>query len=132
MALAPAAKLELLRYFKGFYGTFEKLSYLGPCDDLLYLRLSSQQLAPRMVPFMMGRIVNAAQVLQSLSVPDCLVGRELVIGIRDEQVPLNTMLVKMHFDEKGITLFNTLDDPTVLMDISSLTQLFSGRTGPGS
>ena len=30
MALAPAAKLELLRYFKGFYGTFEKLSYLGP------------------------------------------------------------------------------------------------------
>ena len=129
MALAPAAKLELLRYFKGFYGTFEKLSYLGPCDDLLYLRLSSQQLAPRMVPFMMGRIVNAAQVLQSLSVPDCLVGRELVIGIRDEQVPLNTMLVKMHFDEKGITLFNTLDDPTVLMDISSLTQLFFGTYG---
>ena len=116
MALAPAAKLELLRYFKGFYGTFEKLSYLGPCDDLLYLRLSSQQLAPRMVPFMMGRIVNAAQVLQSLSVPDCLVGRELVIGIRDEQVPLNTMLVKMHFDEKGITL-------------SSLTQLFFGTYG---
>ena len=129
MALAPAAKLELLRYFKGFYGTFEKLSYLGPCDDLLYLRLSSQQLAPRMVPFMMGRIVNAAQVLQSLSVPDCLVGRELVIGIRDEQVPLNTMLVKMHFDEKGITLFNTLDDPTILMDISSLTQLFFGTYG---
>ena len=129
MALAPAAKLELLRYFRGFYGTFEKLSYLGPCDDLLYLRLSSQQLAPRMVPFMMGRIVNAAQVLQSLSVPDCLVGRELVIGIRDEQVPLNTMLVKMHFDEKGITLFNTLDDPTVLMDISSLTQLFFGTYG---
>ena len=86
-----------------------------------------------MVPFMMGRIVNAAQVLQSLSVPDCLVGRELVIGIRDEQVPLNTMLVKMHFDEKGITLFNTLDDPTVLMDISSLTQLFFGTVrGPGA
>ena len=30
MALAPAAKLELLRYFKGFYGTFEKLSNLSP------------------------------------------------------------------------------------------------------
>mgnify|MGYP005984706953 CR=1 FL=1 len=38
-------------------------------------------------------------------------------------------ILVLHFDEKGITLFNTLDDPTVLMDISSLTQLFFGTYG---
>ena len=50
-------------------------------------------------------------------------------GLKDEQIALNTMLVKLDFTEKGIQLLNTLDDPEVLLDAEQLPQLFFGLYG---
>ena len=122
---APA-KVRLLQYMKGFAGTWQTLHWLAADDDLTYLQLPDQQLAPKTAPFMMGRVVNATQCLQQLEIPENLLGETFVLGLKDEQIPLNTMLVKLRFTKEGTQILNTLDDPDVLMDIRAFTQLFFG------
>lgn len=122
---APS-KVRLLQYMKGLAGTYQTLNWLAAADDLTYLQLPDQSLAPKLAPFMMGRTVNAAQCLRELLVPERLVGKELVLGLKDEQIALNTMLVKLRFTEAGTKILNTLDDPEILLDESAFTQLFFG------
>jgi len=81
---------------------------------------------------MMGRVVSAALLLEQLPVPEALAGEQLVLALRDDQVPLNTMLVKLSFTEKGIRLLNTIDDPEVIMDIRAFTQLVFGTVSTES
>ncbi len=121
-----SAKARLLHYMKGFSGTWQSLRWLAAADDLTYLQLSDQQLSPKVAPFMMGRIINATQCLQALTIPESLLGETLVLGLKDEQIPLNTMLVKLHFTKEGTQILNTLDDPDILLDIRAFTQLFFG------
>ena len=71
-------------------------------------------------------MLNAAQCLKALPYGPELVGRELVMGLKDEQIALNTMLVKLRFTDHGLELLNTVDDATVLMDEAAFTQLFFG------
>ena len=129
-AAEPPAKIRLLQYFKGLAGTYKTLDWLAPEDDLTWTQLPDQALAPREAPFMMGRVINAAACLKALSVPESLVGKTLVLALKDEQIALNTMLVKLNFTREGIQLLNTLDDPEVLLDVGTFTQLFFGLYGP--
>ncbi len=126
LSLSAPSRLCLLRYLRGFAGTYRTLRWLAEPDDLTYLRLADQHEAPAVAPFMMGRVVSAALLLEQLPVPEALAGEQLVLALRDDQVPLNTMLVKLSFTEKGIRLLNTIDDPEVIMDIRAFTQLVFG------
>jgi predicted acetyltransferase len=130
ITVSAPARLRLLQYFKGFYGNYRTLDWLAEEDDLTYLRLTHQEMAPRCAPFMMGRVVNAAQLLSELPVPSSLVGKELVIGVRDDTIALNTMLVKLRFSDKGTELLNTLEAPAALMDVGTLMQLAFGIYAP--
>lgn len=129
LAVDAPSRIRLLQYFKGLAGIYQKLKWLAAEDDLTYLQLPDQALAPQEAPFMMGRVLNAAACLKAMSVPRDLVGKTLVLGLKDEQIALNTMLVKLDFTEKGIQLLNTLDDPEVLLDAGTFTQLFFGLYG---
>ncbi len=129
LAVDAPAKVRLLQYFKGLAGIYKTLKWLAADDDLTWQQLPDQSLAPREAPFMMGRVLNAAACLQSLPVPENLMGRELVLALKDEQIALNTMLVKVQFTKEGTRLLNTVDDPKVLMDVESFTQLFFGFQG---
>lgn len=126
LSVDAPSQIRLFQYFKGLAGTYTTLDYLAPEDDLTYLRLKDQSLAPQEKPFMMGRVLNAAQCLKALPYGPELVGRELVMGLKDEQIALNTMLVKLRFTDHGLELLNTVDDATVLMDEAAFTQLFFG------
>ena len=128
-AVDPPAKIRLLQYFKGLAGIHKTLDWLAPEDDLTFLQLPDQALAPQEAPFMMGRVINGAACLKALPVPQELQGKTLVLGLKDEQIVLNTMLVKLQFKEDGIQLLNTLDDPEVLLDVGTFTQLFFGLYG---
>ena len=129
LAVDAPSRIWLLQYFKGLAGIYQKLKWLAAEDDLTYLQLPDQALAPQEAPFMMGRVLNAAACLKAMPVPRELVGKKLVLGLKDEQIALNTMLVKLDFTEKGIRLLNTLDDPEVLLDAGTFTQLFFGLYG---
>ena len=126
----PPAKIRLLQYFKGLAGIHKTLDWLAPEDDLTWTQLPDQALAPKEAPFMMGRVINAAACLKALAVPEDLLGKTLVLALKDEQIALNTMLVKLEFTREGIRLLNTLDDPEVLLDAGTFTQLFFGLMGP--
>lgn len=126
LAIDPPAKLRLLQYFKGLAGTYQELEYLAPGDDLTYLTLPDQSLAPKLAPFMMGRVIDAAAILKKLSVPKELEGREFILGLKDEQIALNTLLVKVQLTPQGVQLLNTVEEPNVLMDVGTFTQLFFG------
>lgn len=126
VAVDAPAKVRLLQYFKGLAGIYKTLKWLAADDDLTYLQLPDQSLAPQEAPFMMGRVLNAAACLKLLPVPEGLLGKELVLALKDEQIALNTMLVKVQFTKEGTKLLNTVDDPKVLMDVAGFTQLFFG------
>ena len=129
-AVDPPAKIRLLQYFKGLAGIHKTLDWLAPEDDLTWTQMPDQALAPKEAPFMMGRVINAAACLKALAVPEDLLGKTLVLALKDEQIALNTMLVKLEFTREGIRLLNTLDDPEVLLDAGTFTQLFFGFMGP--
>lgn len=126
LSVDAPSEIRLFQYFKGLAGTYTTLEYLAPESDVTYLRLPDQSLAPQERPFMMGRVLNAAQCLKALPCNKGLAGRELVLGLKDEQIALNTMLVKLRFTDHGLELLNTVDDPQVLMDVGVFTQLFFG------
>jgi predicted acetyltransferase len=126
MSVSAPVMYRLMSYLRGLAGTYKTLRYLAACDDLMYLRLPDQSMAPKIAPFMMGRIIDAALFLEGLAVPQALLQDSLVLAIRDEQIPLNTMFVKVSFTDKGIKLLNTLEDPDVLLDIGAFTQLAFG------
>lgn len=75
---------------------------------------------------MMGRVIDAAAILKKLSVPKELEGREFILGLKDEQIALNTLLVKVQLTPQGVQLLNTVEEPNVLMDVGTFTQLFFG------
>lgn len=129
IAVTSGAKKRLLAYFKGFAGTFTELHWLAEEDDLTYLDFKEQDKAPRLQPFMMARILNVGQVLNSLPVPEKAIDTSVVFYIRDEFMVLNEVLTKLYFTSEGIQLKNTLDVPDVTMDIATLTQLYFGTYG---
>jgi predicted acetyltransferase len=126
ISLNAPSRLRLLQFFKGYYGTFSTLEWLAEADDLTYLRLPDQHLAPKLAPFMMARIVDAPRMLQEMPVPASLEGKTFVLGVRDETIARNTMLVKISFREGKMVLLNTLEEPQCLMDASTLAQLVFG------
>ena len=117
---------RLLAYFQGFAGNFKYLVWLGTGDDLSYLSWPDQKLAPRVAPFMMGRVIDVPKVLQERPVPADCPESSLVLFIEDEFMPSNNLLLQLNISSQGIELKDTIKAPEIIMDISAFNQLYFG------
>ncbi len=126
LAVDGAAHNRLLAYIKGFAGTFKKLDWLGAVDDTFYLNFKDAQYAPRIAPFMMGRVIDVPAVLQGLTVPAGEPASSLVLFVQDEFIKSNNLLLQLNISPQGVELMDTIKVPDITMDISTFTQLYFG------
>ncbi len=126
LALSASAKRRLLAYLRGFSGTYATLEWLGEIDDLSYLHFKEQSFSPQLAPFMMGRVINAEGLLASLMLPKQYLGKEFIIYVKDDFMPVNTVYAKAIVSNGGLDFKPTVEVPDLTMDITTLTQLYMG------
>ena len=126
LAINGRVQKKLLAYLRGFAGMFKTLEWMAAADDTTYLDWKNQRYAPRVAPFMMARVIDLPGVLQSLKVPPGYLETSLVLGVQDEFVPGNNLVLQLNISQKGIELRDTLKVPEITMDITAFTQLYFG------
>lgn len=126
MAESTNVQRRILGYLRGLAGTYETLTWQAGPDDLTYLYFKEQSYCPKVAPFMMSRIINVEKILADLVIPTEFQGREFILYIKDEFMPLNNTYAKVQLTAKGVVIKPTVDVPDLVMDITTFTQLYFG------
>ncbi len=125
IALTPGAKGDLLRYLAGFADKKE-LDWLAADDDLTYLHYRYQEPICQKEAFMMGRVLNTAQVFRDLPLHEDVPDGSFVIFVEDKSFPINHFYTRVIIKQGVLSLQDTTDDPDVVLDVGTMAQLVFG------
>lgn len=124
LAAEAGGRNALLGYLSALH-EYKDLAWNAPADDLSYLDFADQEMAPRLRPAIMGRIINVEKVLRELPVPAAVSGSMRLL-VFDDFMGLNNIRKELRVADGEIELRDTVEEPDVVLDIRSLTQLMFG------
>ncbi|MFC4100512.1 GNAT family N-acetyltransferase [Paenibacillus xanthanilyticus] len=138
--LDDTARQALWTFIANHDSMVEKVTLEAPMDDNLPYLLPNPRIGQEIVPYFMGRIVDAPAFVEQLRlrVPEGAEGKEpFTIHIRDEHAPWNDGYWRLDADDEGLLSLRRAaaggegeTDAALSCDIGTLTAMLMGYQRP--
>lgn len=121
------AQRALFLFLYGHRSQVEMLEWNAPLDDLTYFNLPDAKKDVKIFPFIMGRLVDVAKSLESVSYQDG-VSKQIRIAVEDNLAPWNNQTFLLEVTE-GRGRVESLGGQTgeIQCSVEAFSQLFFGR-----
>lgn len=113
----------ILRFIYNHNTQCKKVNITAPMDDKIRFVLSNPKtVTMKLKPFMMGRVINFKEYLESLHI-ECNDKLNLIVSVKDDYIKENNKIFKIRLENNKLSVEDGEFDYDVEFDINTISQL---------